>query len=44
MGRAAFGHRRVLPTIIEIIGIGTAAAIAGVGNGKLVGQLNVEHF
>lgn len=36
IGRARIGHRRVLPTVAETIGIATAAAAAGVGVGKLI--------
>ncbi len=36
IGRARIGHRRVLPTVAETIGIAAAAAAAGVGVGKLI--------
>jgi len=36
IGRAAVGKQRVLPTVIETIGIAAAAAVAGVAIGKLV--------
>ncbi len=36
IGRGAIGQRRVLPTVIETIVIGAAAAGAGVGVGKLI--------
>jgi vacuolar iron transporter family protein len=36
IGRARVGHRRVLPTVAETIGIAAAAAAAGVGVGKLI--------
>ena len=36
VGRAAIGHRRVLPTIAETIGIAATAAIAGLAIGKLI--------
>jgi len=36
VGRAKVGHRRLLPTVAETIGIAAAAALAGVGVGKLI--------
>ena len=36
IGRARIGHRRVLPTVAETIGIAAASAAAGVGVGKLI--------
>ena len=36
IGRARIGHRRVLPTVAETIGIAAAAAAAGAGVGKLI--------
>jgi VIT1/CCC1 family predicted Fe2+/Mn2+ transporter len=36
IGRAMIGHRRILPTIAETIGIAAAAALAGFAIGKLI--------
>lgn len=36
IGRARVGHRRILPTVAETIGIAAAAAAAGAGVGKLI--------
>jgi VIT1/CCC1 family predicted Fe2+/Mn2+ transporter len=36
IGRAMIGHRRLLPTIAETIGIAAAAAVAGLAIGKLI--------
>lgn len=36
IGRGVIGHRRILPTIAETIGIAAAAAIAGLAIGKLI--------
>ena len=36
IGRARVGHRHVVPTVAETIGIATAAAAAGVGVAKLI--------
>ncbi len=36
LGRGVIGHRRILPTIAETIGIAAAAAIAGLAIGKLI--------
>ena len=36
IGRGVVGHRRILPTIAETIGIAAAAAIAGLAIGKLI--------
>ena len=36
LGRARVGHRRILPTVIQTVGIATAAAVAGVAVGKLL--------
>jgi hypothetical protein len=35
-GRTPIGHRRVLPTVAQTVGIATAAAIAGLLVGKLI--------
>jgi vacuolar iron transporter family protein len=36
IGRAKLGHRRVLPTIAQTVGIATAAAVAGLLVGKII--------
>ena len=36
VGRAKVGHRRLLPTVAQTVGIAAAAALAGVGVGKLI--------
>ena len=36
IGRGVIGHRRILPTVAETIGIAAAAAIAGLAIGKLI--------
>jgi vacuolar iron transporter family protein len=36
IGRARIGHRRTLPTVIQTVGIATAAAAAGIAVGKLI--------
>ena len=36
VGRALIGHRRMMATVAETIGIATAAALVGVGVGKLI--------
>ena len=36
VGRALIGHRRMVTTVAETIGIATAAAVVGVGVGKLI--------
>ena len=36
LGRSMIGHRRVLPTVAETIGIAAAAAVAGLAIGKLI--------
>jgi predicted membrane protein (TIGR00267 family) len=36
VGRAKIGHRRLLPTVAETIGIAAAAAMPGVGVGTLI--------
>jgi vacuolar iron transporter family protein len=36
VGRSMVGHRRLLPTVLETIGIAAAAAGAGVAVGKLI--------
>jgi vacuolar iron transporter family protein len=36
IGRSMIGHRRVLPTVIETIGIAAVAAGAGIAVGKLI--------
>lgn len=36
VGRSMIGHRRVLPTVIETIGIAVAAGAAGIAVGKLI--------
>jgi vacuolar iron transporter family protein len=36
IGRARVGHRRTLPTVIQTVGIATAAAVAGIAVGKLI--------
>lgn len=36
IGRGVIGHRRILPTIAETIGIAAAAALAGLAIGKLI--------
>lgn len=36
IGRAAIGHRRVLPTVLETLGIAAGAAVAGLAIGSLV--------
>ena len=36
IGRARVGHRRTLPTVIQTVGIATAAAVAGVAVGILI--------
>jgi predicted membrane protein (TIGR00267 family) len=36
IGRGMIGHRRILPTIAETIGIATAAAIAGLAIARLI--------
>lgn len=36
IGWGVIGHRRILPTIAETIGIAAAAALAGLAIGKLI--------
>lgn len=36
IGRATVGRRRILPTVVQTVGIATAAAVAGVLVGKLI--------
>ncbi len=36
IGRAMAGHRRILPTIAQTVGIAAAAAVAGLAVGKLI--------
>jgi len=36
VGRSKVGHRRLLPTVAQTVGIAAAAALAGVGVGKLI--------
>jgi len=36
IGRGIIGHRRIMPTIAETIGIAAAAAIAGLAVGKFI--------
>ncbi len=36
VGRSMIGHRRLLPTVTETIGIAAAAACAGILVGKLI--------
>jgi vacuolar iron transporter family protein len=36
IGRARIGHRRTVPTIIQTVGIATAAAVAGIAFSKLI--------
>ena len=36
IGRARVGHRRILPTVAQTVGIAAAAAIAGLAVGKLI--------
>ena len=36
IGRSRVGNRRLLPTVAQTVGIAAAAALAGVGVGKLI--------
>jgi len=36
LGRARIGHRPLLPTVAQTVGIATAAAVAGIAVGKLI--------
>ena len=36
IGRARVGHRRILPTVAQTVGIAAAAAVAGLAVGKLI--------
>jgi len=36
VGRSIIGRRRLLPTVVETIGIAAAAACAGLSVGKLI--------
>jgi vacuolar iron transporter family protein len=36
IGRARVGHRRILPTVAQTVGIAAAAAIAGLLVGELI--------